>query len=247
MSSDLTKYTELKRIVSYVLDAHDLNYQRYFDKCWLLAFRGLVDIGYNMSFEPKTIRLPLNGNQTATFPPDYISWSKIGIQDAGGGINTLKIKNALTTYADNSPKRIEKIEELQVNDTIGVLTNSPAYLNYYYNGGYQNLYGVGNGVITHGDCKVDEKNNLIIFPPDFKYREVLLEYLSSPQMDNDYQIETLLQEALIAFIEWKLKLGTDRDYYGRCVEARRRMNNKKITLQLINQVIRESNGFKLRA
>ncbi len=247
MSSDLGKYVELKRIVSYCLDQHDLNYQRYFDKCWVLAFRGMVDIGFNMSFEPKTIKLPLNGNQTATFPNDYIAWSKIGLQDANGGINTLKINNSLTTYADNSPNRIEKIEDLQVNDSIGILTDTPAYLNYYYNGGYENLFGVGNGVITHGQCRVDEKNNLIIFPPDFRYDSVLFEYISSPQRDGDYQVETLLQEALIAFIEWKLKLGTDRDYYGRCVEARRRMNNKKITLQTINQVIRESNGMKLRA
>lgn len=247
MPTDVNKYTPLKQIVSFVLDQHDLNYQRYFDKCWLLAFRAMVDIGFDMSFEPKTLRIPLNGNQTATLPSDYISWTKIGLQDANGQISTLKINNALTTYADNSPDRIQKIEQIQVNTSIGLLAQAPVYLNYYYNAGYYNLYGVGGGLIQYGECRVDEKNNVIIFPPNFIHDSVLLEYLSSPEKDGDYVIQTCLQEAVMAFIEWKLKLAPEVSYYHRKIEGRRKMDKKKVTLQDINQVLRESDSMKLRS
>lgn len=245
MSTDVGKYTELKTIVSYVLDQHDLNYQRYFDKCWILGFRAMVDIGFDISFEPKTIRIPLNGNKTITLPSDYISWVKIGIQDNQGKINTLKINNALTTYADNSPDRIQKIEDIQVRTSIGNLTQAPVYLNYYFSGGYSNLYGVRPGLVQYGECRFDEKNNVVIFPPEFQYDSVLLEYISGPERDPDYQVETCLQEAIIAFIEWKLKLGTMQMYYGMVTAARRRLQNKKVTLQRIAEVIRLDTGMKL--
>lgn len=247
MSTEIGKYVDLKSVVSYVLDQHDLNYQRYFDKCWILAFRGMIDMGFDMAFEPKTIKLQVNQNQTANFPNDYVSWTKIGLQDSNGEISTLKINKALTTFRDNSPNRIQDLAQVQVNSSIGELSATPLFLNYYYNGTYSNLFGVGGGLIQYGECRVDEANRVIIFPPDFRFQSVLFEYLSSPQRDDDYQIELCLQEALIAFIEWKLKLNTDTNYYARLTSARRRMSKKKVTLQMINQVIRESDAMKLRS
>lgn len=247
MSVSIGKYTPLKTVVSYVLDQHDLNYQRYFDKCWLFGFRAMINMGFSVAFEPKTIKLPVNQNQTATLPIDYVSWTKIGLQDSNGEISTLKINNALTTFSDNSPKRIQNISDVQVNSSIGELSATPLFLNYYYNGTYANLFGVQGGLIQYGECRVDEKNNVIIFPPDFRFRFVLFEYISCPQMDDDYQIETCLQEAVIAFIEWKLKLGTMEMYYAMLTEGRRSLTKKKVTLQEINQVIRESEAMKLRS
>lgn len=245
--SEVGKYTPLKTIISYVLDQHDLNFQRYFDKCWVLGFRAMLDIGFDVSFEPKTIRLKVNQNQTATLPLDYISWTKIGLQDSNGEISTLKINNALTTYADNSPNRLQNLAQVQVNSSIGELSATPLFLNYYYNGTYANLFGVQGGLIQYGECRVDEKNGIIIFPPDFRFQYVLFEYISSPQKDDDYQIETCLQEAVIAFIEWKLKLSTPEMYYAMLTAGRRRLTKKKVTLQEINQVIRESEAMKLRS
>ncbi len=58
---------------------------------------------------------------------------------------------------------------------------------------------------------------------------------------------TAIQEAVIAFMEWKLKIAPREMYIAAKVEARRRMPNKKVTLQQINQVVRESNSMKLRS
>jgi hypothetical protein len=56
-----------------------------------------------------------------------------------------------------------------------------------------------------------------------------------------------MQEAVISFIKWKLKMGTREEFYAAVVEGRRSLPKKKIELQTINQVIRESQAMKLRS
>jgi hypothetical protein len=75
----------------------------------------------------------------------------------------------------------------------------------------------------------------------------MFEYISSPLKNEDYMVETSMQEAVIAFIEWKLKIAPRELYVAAKIEARRRKPGKKVTLQTLNQVLRESNGFKLRS
>lgn len=243
--SDIGKYVPLKTVVAYFLDEFDKS-DGDRDKCWILAFRGMVDIGLDISFEPKTIRIPLNGNQTATLPSDYIGWTKIGILDNHQQVSTLKINNALTTFRDNNPNRLSQLTP-DVSNSIPLLAGYPYFLNFYNNGIYNNLFGVGGGLQQFGECRVDERNNVIVFPADFRYDSVILEYISSPEKDEDYMVETVLQEAIIAFIGWKMRVKPEESYYTEQIKARRRLPNKKFTLQTFNQVIRESTGQYLKA
>ena len=243
--SDIKKYTPLMQIVSYALDElGKSNYDQ--DRCWVLGLRSLVLMNYSFAAQPKTLRIPKNGNQTVTMPPDCLSWTKIGILNDNGEVCTVKINNALTTFDDLSPSRIEKLTP-DINNSIGSLANTPFYSNYYYNGGYANLFGVGGGLIQYGECRIDDKNNVVILNPNFQYDSIIFEYLSSPEKDDDYKVDTCLQEAVIAFIKWKLNKGSRQEFYAAAEEGRRSLNNKKVTLQRINQVIRESEAQKLRS
>lgn len=217
-----------------------------FDMCWVLAFRAMEKIGYAMAYEPKTVRLSVAGNMTVAFPSDYVSWTKIGILNDNGEVSTLKINNALTTFKDVNPNRLQQISG-DINSGFATLTQVPFFLNYYYNNQYTALFGVGGGLIQYGECRVDERNNVIVLAPDFKYSSIILEYLSSPEMNGDYEILSSMKEAVIAFIEWKMKLAPRELFYAEMVEARRTLPKKKFTLQNFNQVIRESNGQKLLA
>lgn len=245
MSFEAGKYIPLKTIVSYFLSQYDKS-MGDFKKAWVIAFRALIDLGFNFSFEPKTLRLPVDGNKTVKLPPDYLSWTKIGVLNNVGEVSTLRVNNALTTYSDTNPNRLSKLTP-DVQNAVPMILGFPFFFNYYDNGLYYNLFGVGGGLIQYGSCRVDEKNKVIILEPDFLYSSIILEYLSSPQKDGDYAIQIELQEAVIAFIAWQFKLNTDQNYYARCIEARRRLPGKKVTLQTINQVIREPNGMKLRS
>lgn len=243
--TDITPYTPLKTIITYALDELDKSVGDM-DKFWLLGLRCMTTLTFDVMGQTITVRLPKLPNQTVPLPPDLISWTKIGLVDDNGQINTLKINNALTTFRDNNPNRLQDLTP-DINNSIGNIALVPYYSNYYYGGGCFQLYGVGNGVITYGDCKVDEANRVILLDPEFKYDDILLEYLSAPQLNNDYQVPTCMQEAIIAFIKWKLKVGPREEYYAAVTIGRRSLPKKKAILQTINQVIRESDGFKMRS
>jgi hypothetical protein len=243
--SEYTKYTSLKRIISYFLDEYNLNHDEM-DKAWVMAFRALVALNQSVAAEAKTIRIAKNGNNTVTLPSDYLSWSKIGVMTDNGKVSTLRISNSLSTLKDSNPDRLNKLTA-DVMNSVPILISSPYYYNYYAGGLYQNLFGVGGGLAQYGECRVDEANNVIILPPDFRYDSILLEYVSSPEDDEDYQIQTVLQEAVIAFLAWKYKLAPREEYYAAVIEGRRSLPGKRVTLQEINQVIRETGGMYIKA
>lgn len=241
----MASWEPLKTVVAYALDQYDKSMGE-FDKAWLLGFRAINDIERNFAAEPKSVRLPVGGNKTVTLPNDYVSYSKIGIVNDKGEVVCLKTNNALSIFRDNNPDRITDLYA-DINDLNVTLANTPFFLNYYYNGLYQNLFGVGGGLITYGSCRVDERNNVIILNEDFQYDSIILEYISSPQKDEDYMIDTGLREAVIAFIGWRMKMDTEQNYYARCTEARRRLPNKRVNLTNINEVLRQATGQYLKA
>lgn len=228
------RYESLKTIVAYFSDQHEKSTGDQ-DKYWLLAFRGLEKLHYNITAEPKTVRLPIDSNKTVRFPPDYVTWVKIGIMNSVGEINTLRVNRALTTYSDLMPNRIAN---LTPDISSGWINNtSSPYVNFFNNGMYQPLFGVGNaGMVTYGDCRIDEKNNIVILSPDFAYSSILFEYISCPEKDTDYQVDVRLRESIIAFIEWKTNLGSRQNFYAEATEANRMI--KPIKMQSFNQTIR---------
>jgi hypothetical protein len=245
MATELGTYTSLRTIVSYSLDEL-MKSSGDEDMLWILGLRGYTMITRDFAGQPRTVRLPVLGNKTVPFPAGCLSWSKIGLLDNEGQINTLRINTALTTFRDNNPNRLSNLTP-DINDSIGEVALVPYYSNYYYGGSVYQLYGVGNGVITYGECNVDEENRVVMLPPHFKYDAIMFEYISLPETDSDYQVPTNLQEAIIAFIKWKLKLISRQEFYAECTAARRIMPKKKVILQTLNQVIRESDGFKLKS
>lgn len=245
MNQELGKYIPLKMPVGYFLDQYKKS-EYDFDTCWNLSFRCLVDLNFDVSAEPISVRLPVQGNQTVILPPDYLSWTKIGILNNLGEVSCLKKNNALSIFKDNNPDRLSKLTP-DVTTTFNLIFGIPFFLNYFDNGLYYNLYGVGGGMITYGDFRIDEKHNVIVLNEDFRYDHIILEYISNPQKNGDYCIDIAFNESVIAFIEAKMKLNTMENYYGEVVKARRRLPGKKVTLSTINQVLREGTGMYMRS
>lgn len=237
------KYITLREVIAMFCDQYDKSIGD-FDKYWIMGFRGLEDMHFNISAEPKTVRLPINGNNTVTLPADYVAWVKIGIMDNLGQVSTLRINNSLTTFRDNNPNRLDLLTA-DVNSGWGGSNLNMPFLNFYYNGVYTPLFGIGGGLIQFGECRVDEKNNVIVLPSDYRFDSLLLEYISCPERDDDYMVDRRLIEPLITFIAWKLKLDTDTNYYARLVEARRKIT--PVHLQTFNQIIRENQKFCLKS
>lgn len=244
--SDITQYVKLKTIVSYTLDECDKS-MGDFDKAWIFAFRALVDIGLNISFEPESFRLPVNeGNMTVTLPNGYLKWTKIGVINASGEVSFLKRNTSLTKWRDVNPNRLANISPDIPDQDIGWVAQSPYFFNYYFGNYYSPYFGAtGGGLITYGDFDVDEVNKVIVLPATYCFPDLLLECLVSPQNNGDYEIQISCQEAVIAFIKWKFKVGTEQEFYNRLIEARRKL--KPNTLQEYQQAIRENMKYSLKA
>jgi len=243
---DIGPYTPLKTIVAMFLDNHDKSVGDE-DKCWILGFRALAKMNYSFAALPKSVRLLKNANNTVDFPDDYMMWSKIGIMDEHGKFNSIKINNSISTLRDTNPNRLNYLTP-DINNSLDSLFAAPFFFNFYNNGIFYNMFfGVQGGLLQFGECRVDEKNRVFVLDEHFKYNEILLEYISSPERDGDYVVDSVLVEPVIAFIEWKMKLDTRENFYGCCVEARRSMPGKRVTLQQVNEVLRETTGMYLKA
>jgi hypothetical protein len=244
--TDITKYIPMKRVVAYFLDEYNKS-EGDRDKAWIMAFRAWTEVGFNIAFEPMTVRLPVDtGNMTVILPAGYIKWTKIGVINASGEVAFLKRNTSLTKWRDNNPNRLAAITPDIPDMDVSGFVQSPYFYNYYFWNIYAPYFGAGGGgLITYGDFDVDEVNNVIVLSPTYGFADILLEYIGSPQQNNDYQIPIVCQEAVIAFIAWKFRLNTEQNYYNRLIESRRKL--KPITLQEIQQSIRENQKYALKA
>jgi hypothetical protein len=233
------KFIPIMQICSEFLDEWDKSVGDM-DKAYIMALRGLEQMHFNISAEPKTVRLAKNPNQTVTLPADYVQWIKIGLINANGEVVTLKVNNSLTTFKDDSPDRLSFLTPDINNSLLG----NNVFLNYYLNGVYTPLFGIGGGLLQPEGCRIDEKNNIIVLATDYQYPDVLLEYISCPEKDPDYQVDRRAREALIAFIAWKFRLGDSATFYARLTEYRRMI--KPVHLSTFNEVIREGYKFCLK-
>lgn len=246
-SIEVGKYTSLRAIVAHFLNQHDKSTADE-DKVWLLALRGYTLLYTSIAAEPQTFRIPVGSNKIVKFPKGVVSWIKVGILNDNGEISNLKINNSLTKWRDLNPDRLSLLTG-QVNDGNNPLLNYPFYSNYYYNGTFYNvpLFGAGNGLIQYGSCTVDEENEVIVLDPNFRYDSVMFEAIMQPEKQDDFMVLTILQEAIIAFVEWKMNLAPRELYYAAATEARRSLPKKKVNLPYFNQVIRASESMKLRS
>src|SRR5450631_1107453 len=144
--------------------------------------------------------------------------------NASGEVSPIKINKSLSTFRDTNPGRLGKITSDAGQSDFSTFPFSPYFLNYFAGNFYSPLFGIGNGLLQAGECRVDEDNQVIVLSPAYTYPDIILKYISSPVKNDDYQIEIVCQEAVISFIEWKMKLGTEESYYARLREARRKMD-----------------------
>lgn len=233
------KHIPLMEVVSQFLDENDKSIGDE-DKAWGIAFRGMELMYYNTASEPKTVQMAVLPNKTVVFPSDYVQWCKIGLINEHGKVVPLIVNNALTTLASDMPNRLTKIQGNINNDYWG----NETWLNFWNGNMYTPLFGVGHGLENYGECRVDETNNIIILNPDFRHDSIVLEYISTPEKDYDYKIDRRLREPLIAFLNWKFKLGTRQDFYAAYIEGDRMMHPFEV--QTFQQVVREGSKFCLK-
>jgi hypothetical protein len=233
------KYIELKEIISEFLDQENKSIGD-FDKAWIIAFRILELMHFSTTAEPKTVRIPVQGNKTVVLPADYVSWTKVGLLNEHNEIIPLVINNQLTLFRDLNPNR----ESYLTKDIKQYIFGFPYFFNYFFDNNFYNLNILGLGAPIYGECRVDETNNVIVLNPHFKYQHIMLEYLSTPEKDGDYKVDRRLREALIAGLSWKFKIGSRQEFYAAWTESRRMIH--PVTPQEYERSMAQYTGVKIR-
>lgn len=198
MSQQHLPYVELDSILKDYINEAQLSNNAYF-RLWHILYRGFEDLGLDAFYQVRSVKLPVNANLTVTLPADYINWSKVGVLNSVGQIIPLNYNELLTTYADLSPDRLEKTQDL----TLGTFSYNYTWYNYWNGYGYINIYGVPSGSPFVGSFKVDIVNGVILLNENYTYDYVMLEYIASPVPGGDYYVPMQFREALVSWLRWK--------------------------------------------
>ena len=195
MNNQIEKYIKLSDAVNMYIDEARLT-TKDFRRLWAMAFRGLQEIGLDVSWSPKITVLPVNSNLTCDLPDDYLEYVRVGLFNQSGEVSTLKVNESLTRYRDTLSTRLS---DTASQTGAGMTVPNYPYWFGYWDEDYEHYFGVGSGLVQAGECRLDSQNRVIIFDPQFGYGSVVLEYICSPVMDDDYTIDFRCQEALISF------------------------------------------------
>lgn len=224
-------YILLDTIVNDYLAESEQSNHKYF-KNWHLAFRCMEILGLDFFYRVQTVKLQINDNLTATLPPNYLNWVKVGILNDSGSIIPLYYNNNLTTFGDLLPNRLEVINDPQ-SAQLEWGWGENVWCNYWNGWAYTNIFGVPSGEPFVGSFKVDTDNGVILLNERFYRNYLMLEYVASPtpQLGNDYRVPVQFRETLIAWLWWKdgnaksirshMELGNRRDWRHEFYNERR--------------------------
>lgn len=238
MAAPINSYIKLRDIVYLYMEQSkktDAEFIRY----WRLCFRGFIQMGLNAFWQIKEIVIPVQPNQTAYLPNDYIQWIRVANFNSNGELQILNVNNQLSTFGDLSDDRMSKIAS-QIGTVGDILTDG--FINYpncnndtpFSDG----LYGTGSRLLTVSSCKIDDTNRVIILDVNNTLNEVALQYVSSPEQDEDYQIPIQFQEAMIAWLNWQDKMYLPATSKGSAIDKQIAAQNFKSQLLLAKKMFK---------
>jgi hypothetical protein len=104
------------------------------------------------------------------------------------------------------------------------------FYNYWDGYGFTNIYGLPSGTPFVGSFALDVTAGVILLSQNFDYDYVMIEYLSSPNPDEQYMIPLVFREALIAWLSWRdiaSMPNTRRGSIGDKAERKREFYNQR--------------------
>ena len=239
MSAQQMAFVSIDSIVNDYLEESEQSVHKY-SKCWQLCFRGMEELGLDFFYQIRSVKLPINSNNTVNLPPDFLQYTKIGVLNSRGEILDLRFNDKLTFFGDQCPNR----KAISVDDKILVdwyNVSSPYFYNYWQGDVFTNLYGQPSGGVWVGAFNVDINNGIILLNENYMYDYLMVEYIASPNPQVTYQAPMQFREALIAWLWWKDKkaanvkrgqVGITRDLKATFYNERRLANAKWRTFRL---------------
>ncbi len=196
-------YISLDECINSYIDRTEQSLSKFF-KLWQIAYSGMSEIGLQLFFEVKSVKLPVNANQTVNLPADFQNYTKVGVLNGAGEIVDLHFNSKLTYFADNLPTRASQT----IDNTLYQYYNwqSGCFYNYWNGTGYNNWYGVPSGGVPAGSFNLDRTNNILLLGEGYTniFDYVMVEYIATPAPENgQYFVPQVFRETIISWITWQ--------------------------------------------
>lgn len=244
-----------------------------------MALRGIREFGFDVQPRVRSLKRTLESNNTIVLPDDFVDVIKIGTVDENGIVRAFAENKNLnisqvydgTSTSDSASDGLDDsgqdgnrrvVGDNKINNRKDDLTatNSEAnnedidwyiFENYLYQGSLGRMYGLGGGKLR-GTYRINYDQNRIEIDSEAGVTEVVIEYVSDAARSTDPVIHVYAEEALRAFIYYKIverkssvpageKARARQEYYNERRKARARLSNFSKTEAL--NVIRRN--FKL--
>ena len=239
------------------------------------ALRGIRDFGFDVSKKIRSLKLTVNQtNNTATLPDDYVDWSKVGVVGADGLVYVLgenkninysqkyKTSNGNTYDADGDGLLDREDSKTATSSGSPAQDNGIAdgmesfiFRNYIYENNEGGLYGLGGGQY-YGEFRVNLDQNRIELKGNSSMSEIVMEYVADEARNPNPDVHVYLEEALRAYIYYKLierrssvpyneKMRARTEYYNERRKANSRMKSftKEELLKTIRKNYKQSPKF----
>ena len=225
----MPKDVKLDEVVKSLLIQHgeqtEHKYMMYLDA----AIRGLKELTFDILQNIKSETLDVNTNLTVDLPCDFVNYTRIGLCRSHGRIETLGYDEYLCTQ-----NNVDLCGDETANDFSGETSVSGGNSrNGELTGGW---YGLGGGH-RNGYYRIDRDKARIVLSSELAGQSIVLEYLSDGSNPNgDMKVNALAEEALRAYMHWKIiqrragipiqeKEAARRDWYNEKRLARARVVN----------------------
>lgn len=228
------------------------------------ALRGIREFGFDVQPSVRSLKRTVQSNNTIILPDDFVDVIKIGTVDENGIVRAFaenKNINISQIYLDDGSinaslqgggddwqqtgnRRVVKDNEISNREDDLTATNSEAnnedidwyiFENYLYQGSLGRMYGLGGGKLR-GTYRINYDQNRIEIDTEAGVTEVVIEYISDAARSTDPVIHVYAEEALRAFIYYKIverkssvpageKQRARQEYYNERRKARARLSN----------------------
>lgn len=217
------------------------------------ARRGLKEIeqDFGQAIESKKFDVETS-TQTLAFPDSLVDVIKIGVVGSDGMVYVLANNKNINYSKSASSSSIDKTATATPGGSGDDGFDQYVFHNYFANGSYGQLYGLGGGQ-RYGEYRINWDESRIEFSGNNKIKQVVMEYLTSSYKNANPTIHTYAEEALRAYIYYRLierkssvplgeKQRARKEYYNELRKAKSRLSSftKEDALQVIRKNFKQS-------
>jgi hypothetical protein len=181
-----------------------------------LALRGLRDMGFDMLRRIRSLKLPVNPNDTVDLPDDFVDWIKVGGVGGDGIVyvfaenKNINISQKYTLF-NGEPFDLDGNGLFEREDDKTPTLSSPfvdsvdplLFQNFIHNGISHTLYGYSGGKYR-AEFRINLDQNRIELSTNHGVNEVVIEYVADEALSSNPMIHAYAVDALNHYVYYRM-------------------------------------------